>query len=191
MNEKEFYCPIVDLLASRKPIVEGIAFECRTRVSGAQTRLGTTRPAGLALDDRSSRRSYGMIDGKSRPGKRAAGLGPGYVVRLINTSAPVPVTFLGPAGIANALRALCCEPWYATYRSEFVDPWQRGARSQSPSLRHWSRSRARGLLEILWFAGNFSAPGRRGRLQLRGAAIVGRNGVAGTQNSLSQIESKL
>lgn len=32
----------------------------------------------------------------------------------------------------------------------------REACSQTPSLRHWSRSRARGLLEILWFARNFS-----------------------------------
>lgn len=53
------------------------------------------RPASPLTIEVRSRRSYGMIDGKSRPGKRAAGLGPGYVVCLINTGAPVPVTFLG------------------------------------------------------------------------------------------------
>lgn len=67
----------------------------------------------------------------------------------------------------------------------------REACSQSLSLRHWSRSRARGLLEILWFAGNFSRE-RCGCLRLHAwHSNCSTNRVAGTQNSLSQIESKL
>lgn len=126
-----------------------------------------------------------MIDGKSRPGKRAAGLGPGYVVRLINTSAPVPVTFLG------------C--WYRERHSERsaspgmrpTDPnlltRDRGCRVPGPppyvtdhDRGHESCSKFCGLrgISVLPAASDCVAQ----RLQ---------HEFPGTQNPLSQIESKL
>jgi len=75
----------------------------------------------LALDDRSCRRSWRMIDGKSRHGNRAwARLGP---INTISSSA----SHVPRAGIANARRTRC-QPRYATYRSEFLDPRWRGTR---------------------------------------------------------------
>jgi len=62
-----------------------------------------------------------MIDGKSRHGNRAwARLGP---INTISSSA----SHVPRAGIANARRTRC-QPRYATYRSEFLDPRWRGTR---------------------------------------------------------------
>lgn len=84
----------------------------------------TQHKRGLALDDRNCRRSCGMIDGKPRPGNRAAaGLGPGYLRRIYASDqyqrqCQSLVTFLVPI---SRIR-WCASSWYATYRSEFVEP---------------------------------------------------------------------
>lgn len=72
-ERKKIYLEFINCYESTIIVTEQIRLEsCLTR-----------HKRGLALDDRSSRRSYGMIDGKPRPGNRAAaGLGPGYVRRI-------------------------------------------------------------------------------------------------------------
>lgn len=111
MNEKEFYCLIVNVIKRRE--VNRGTNRARVSNSNAAHKHASERPAGLALDDRSSRRSYGMIDGKSRPGKRSRGPGPRLRrIRLINTGALVPVTFLGcwyRERSPCAARALVCD----------------------------------------------------------------------------------